>query len=50
MSEAVLTCTHDICFEQKQEKSHIFSSESFYSREKLQYIAWACYPYVKDSG
>ena len=29
----------------KQEKCHIVSSENscFYSRGKLQYIAWACY-------
>ena len=32
-------------FSKKQEKCHIFSSDnsSFYSREKLQYIAWAYY-------
>ena len=32
-------------FEQKTRKMSHFSSEnsSFYSREKLQYIAWACY-------
>ena len=45
MSEAVLTCTHNQCFEQKKEKHHNFSFENdlFYSREKLQYITWACF-------
>ena len=44
-NEAVLTCTHNICFEQKIRKYHNFSSENnhFYSREILQYIARACY-------
>ena len=34
-----------ICFEQKNEKYHIFLSETnqFYIREILQYIAWACF-------
>ena len=38
-------CTHNICFEQKYENSHKNSTEicHFYSREKLQYITWACY-------
>ena len=27
--EAVLTCTDNICFEQKYEKYHIFSAENF---------------------
>ena len=37
-------CTHNLCFEQKSEESHNFSSENdhFYSREKLQYITRAC--------
>ena len=44
LNEAVLTCTHNQCFEQKYEKHHTFSSENyrFYSREILLYIAWAC--------
>ena len=38
--------THNQCFEQKKKKKHHnFSSENyrFYSREKLQYITWACF-------
>ena len=44
-SEAVLTCTHNLCFEQTLEINHNFSSENdrFYSREKMQYITWACF-------
>ena len=44
LSEAVPTCTHNLCFEQKQEKYHNFSSENyrFYSCEKSLYIAKAC--------
>ena len=43
--EAVLTCTHNICFEQKYEKSKKKSTETcyFYSREKSLYIAWTCF-------
>ena len=36
--EAVLTCIHNLCFEEKKrEKYHNFSSENyrFYSREKI---------------
>ena len=42
--EAVLTCTHNQCFEHKKEKYHNFSSENyrFYSREISLYIAWEC--------
>ena len=45
LSEAVLTCTHDLCFEQKKRKYCNFSFENnhFYSREILLYIVWACY-------
>ena len=45
LSEAVLTCNHNQCFEQKKEKYNIFSSENydFYSLEKSQCIAWACF-------
>ena len=50
--EAVLTCTHNQCFEQRQENHHNFSSANylFYSREKLQYITWACFRNVKAKG
>ena len=44
--EAVLTYTHDLCFDKKIRKNveFFFSSENnhFYSREILLYIAWAC--------
>ena len=42
--EAVLTCTHNLCFEQKYENYYNFSSENnhFNSREILQYIARTC--------
>ena len=38
-------CIHDLCFEQKKEKYHNFSSENyhFYSCEILHYIVWECY-------
>ena len=38
-------CTHHLCFEQKEEKYHNFSSENynFYSCEKSQYIAQASF-------
>ena len=29
LGEAVLTCTHNLCFEQKYEKYQIFSTENF---------------------
>ena len=43
--EAVLTCTHNIYFEQKYEKSKKIKTENchLYSREILQYIVWACF-------
>ena len=43
--EAVLTCTHNICIEQKYEKSQKISPENchFCSREKSLYVAWACF-------
>ena len=51
-TEAVLTCTHDLCFEQKLEKIlyHIFSSGHYYSnsREIMQYIARTCLRYEAD--
>ena len=44
LTEAVLTCTHNLCFEQKLEKYQKLSSENyhFYSCEILQYIARTC--------
>ena len=52
LTEAVLTCTHDLCFEQKLQKYYIFSSENyrFYSREILQYIARTCLRNVSLAG
>ena len=49
--EAVLTCTHDLCFEQKNENSQNISNENchFYSREKSLYVAWACFRNVLDT-
>ena len=43
LSEAVLTCIHNLCFEQKYENSQIISTENchLYSREKSLYVAWA---------
>ena len=48
LTEAVLTCTHDLCFEQKYEKSQTNSNEKchFYTREKSLYVAWACFSNV----
>ena len=45
LTEAVLMCTHNICFEQKYENSKKISTENchFYSREKSLYIVWACF-------
>ena len=42
---AVLTCTHNQCFEQKIKKKEKKSSENyhFYSSEILQYITRACF-------
>ena len=46
-NEAVLTCTHNLCFEQKYEKSKkkINRNYYFYSREKSlpMYVARACF-------
>ena len=43
ITEAVLTCIHDLCFEQKYENSQKISNENcqFYIREKSLYVAWA---------
>ena len=45
LTEAVLRCTHNICFEQKYEKDKIFQLKIviFFSREKSLYIAWTCF-------
>ena len=45
LNEAALTCTHNICFEQKYENSKKKSTENchFYSCEKSPYVAWACF-------
>ena len=45
LNEAVLTCTHNIFFEQKYDTVKKKSTENshFYSCEKLLYIAWACF-------
>ena len=47
--EAVLTCIHNIVFEQKYENSQKNSTENchFYSHEKSLYIAWACFRNVR---
>ena len=44
-NEAVLTCTHNMCFGQKYENSQNISTGNcrFYSREKSLCIAWACF-------
>ena len=44
---AVLTCTYNICFEQKYENSQKISTENchLYSSENLLFIAWACFRY-----
>ena len=45
VSEAVLTFTHNLCFEQKYENSKKKISpenSDFYSREKSLYVALAC--------
>ena len=45
LTEAVLTCTHNLCVEQKDENSENISNENchFYSREKSLYVALACF-------
>ena len=45
LSEAVLTCSHNLCFERKYENSQNISIENchYYSREKSLYLAWACF-------
>ena len=47
--EAVLTCTHNICFEQKYEISKNKSTKKchFYSREKSQFIIYKVVKYRK---
>ena len=48
--EAVLTCTHNLCFEQKYENNKRNSTEifHFYSHEKLLYFAGGCFCNVKN--
>ena len=45
LAEAVLTCTHNLCFEQKYEKYQIFSAENFQflKLKKSLFIAWAIF-------
>ena len=45
---AVLTCIHNLCFEQNYENSQTFLTENchFYSREISLFIAWECLRYV----
>ena len=48
---AVLTSTHNLCFEQKYEKKNqenLTEDCHLYSREKLQCIAWACFRNVMN--
>ena len=42
LGEAVPTCTHNLCFEQKYEKYQNFSTKffNFLQLKKNQYIAW----------
>ena len=42
LAEAVLTCTNNICIQQKQEKYQTFSVENFLFSESL-YIAWTSF-------
>ena len=44
LSEAVITCTHNLCFELNYENSKKKSTEKchFYSRGISMYIAWEC--------
>ena len=44
-TEAVLTSTHNLCFEQKCENSKKKSTENFYfySREKSMFVVWECF-------
>ena len=48
--EAVLTCTHNLRFEQNEKENQHFLSENyflFYSREKLQFIIYKVMKYRK---
>ena len=45
--EAVLTCTHNLCLEQKLEKYHFFflaEDFQFLKLKKYLFITWACFP------
>ena len=50
-AEAVLTCAHNLCFEQKKEKKYHFfiKNYNFYCREIMQHIAWTCLRNVTSS-
>ena len=50
LTEAVLTCTHNLCFEQKKNITiiHLKNYHS-YSREKSQHSAYACMSNVQSS-
>ena len=52
LNEAILMCTHNLCFEQKYENSKNNSTRNchFYSCEKSLYVAWACFRYAGHSG
>ena len=52
LSEAVLACTHNLCFEQKSENSKKNSTENchIYIREKSLYVAWACFRNVVEKS
>ena len=45
LGEAVLTCTHNLCFEQKLEKYQKFPTDNFQflKLKKSLYIAWAVF-------
>ena len=49
LAEAVLTCTHNLCFEQKSENNQKNSTESFQflQLKKSLYITRACFRNVK---
>ena len=51
LTEAVLTGTRNLCFEQKKENNQDFSTENshFYNRENLHYITLAFFRNVLKS-
>ena len=38
-----LTCTHNVCFEQKKLKIFSMKFSFFFLKKKSLYIAWACF-------